>query len=151
MADSSQFHYTDGINIYRKYISFVYKSTDGGKSWQIYPTQQNLTLRKRPSAWFQMADSLNRILVQYPDTLENYDRILVTNDGWKTYRQIENQKIARTKYAFYSLGRVVIVTLQRKMFYTDDEGKNWIPLDFFNSVKSPKWTIWTPSFYFFTT
>ncbi|MEJ5287482.1 MAG: hypothetical protein CH6_0923 [Candidatus Kapaibacterium sp.] len=134
VVDSSYFHYTDGVNIYRKYTSFIYKSTDGGKNWQTYPTSKNLILRKRPSAWFQMTDSLSGILVQYPDTLENTDRIIITEDGWKTYIEIGNQIIAGTKMAAYSQGSIVIFTQKGEMYYTNNFGKSWNSMNFIKEV-----------------
>ncbi|MFN3306484.1 MAG: WD40/YVTN/BNR-like repeat-containing protein, partial [Candidatus Kapaibacteriota bacterium] len=138
LVDSSRFHYTDGINIFYKYITFIYKSTDGGKSWTIYPTQDNLNLRKRPSVFLQMKDSLHGILAQLPDTLENYDRILLTSDGWQTYKEVKTNKFYFSINGFYSPPVVALFTNPRDFWVSRDDGKTWDTLSFPDFAKKAR-------------
>lgn len=132
LVDSSRWAYTDGINRFFRYITFVYKSTDGGKSWTVYPTQQNLSLRKRPSLFLRMTDSLHGILAQLPDTLENYDRILLTTDGWKTYKEVKTNKFYLSREGFYSPPIVAIFTGRPHydLWISKDDGNSWDTLSF---------------------
>lgn len=138
LVDSSYFAYTDGINIFRRYISFVYKSTDGGKNWTIYPTQQNLLLRKRPSLFLKMANSMNGILVQLPDTLEDYDRILLTTDGWKTYKEIKTNKFYLSISGYYSPPTIAVFTNTREFWFSKDNGATWDTLSFPDFTKASR-------------
>lgn len=130
LVDSSYFAYTDGINLFYRYISFVYKSTDGGKNWTVYPTQENLSLRKRPSLFLRMTDSLHGILVQLPDTLENYDRILLTTDGWKTYKEVKTNKFYLSSKGFYSPPFIAVFTRANEFWVSKDNGNTWDTLSF---------------------
>lgn len=143
LVDSAHFAYQDGLNQFFRYISFVYKSTNGGKDWTRYPLQQDLSLRKRPSLFLRMTDSLHGILVQLPDTLENYDRILLTTDGWKTYKEVKTNKFYLSMNGYYSPPIIAVFTSlvfprEHQFWLSKDNGYSWDTLNFPNFSRNER-------------
>ncbi|MCX6155220.1 MAG: T9SS type A sorting domain-containing protein [Candidatus Kapabacteria bacterium] len=128
LVDSSIYTGTDGMNLLYDYKTCIYKTTNGGKNWEVIPINSNW--RSRQSKFLSMADSLNGIMIQYPskyDAAETTDILWITNDGWKTRNKVKvhPQLIGSIKIKFFPPSTIVIATAANTLYKTIDLGNKW--------------------------
>jgi len=121
--DSAKYVGLQGVNIIYKYIGVIFKSTDGGKTWK--KIQLNPNFRSRKSVGLNMRDKMNGIVVQFPDSSEQFSKIWITNDGWETFREITNHNILAPKNFFYNPPKILIFDVYCNLYYSFDNGQTF--------------------------
>lgn len=141
LADSCVFKGWDeyGLNEVYDYRAYIFKSTDGGISWE--KIQINDKWRSRMSTVLSMSDSLHGIMLQFPSKYEpeeSGDQIWFTNDGWKTKVKISTpSELKANRQALYVYPKTIIVRCYgyERIFISTDLGNSWIRKDIPDSIK----------------
>ncbi len=123
LVDSVQFAYISYVNLYYHYFALMYKTIDGGKTWE--RIELNSKMVKRQSKDFYMNNSNDGIFIQHPDTLTLYSKVLVTNDGWKTFREITNHIAVPVSKCYYDPPYIYINEMEYKEHISTDDGKTF--------------------------
>ncbi|OGU93270.1 MAG: hypothetical protein A2220_13325 [Ignavibacteria bacterium RIFOXYA2_FULL_35_10] len=126
VGDTNVFLGNFGDWSYKQFGMFII-SNDGGLSWQRKTLDSNSQLRS-----ISMCDSLNGIILQKDfDNYYNvknifYDSLIITNDGWNSYRKIPIPDNANVEN-IYSLSSIqfYLYCNSRIFYYTDDGGITW--------------------------
>jgi len=124
LADSSKYVGLQGVNLIYKFIGVIFKSTDGGKNWK--KIQLNPNFRSRKSKQLYMYDRMNGIVIQFPDSAEEFSKIWITNDGWESFHEVTNHNIMVPYYCFYKPPKILIVDLYNNIYHSFDNGQTFI-------------------------
>ncbi len=138
LVDSVKFNKWQGLTKIYDYQTYVYKSTDGGDSWEKIQISEDW--RSRKSQAICMTDEQNGILVQYPSeyhTNEDTDQILITNDGWNTWTKINVHPdlLGTSHIRLFPPSTIVARNWATNIFVTGNSGKNWTKKELPSEIK----------------